>query len=118
MTKIINIASLRKPAPVTVVTEDGSKHEMVPASVAHFLENLRKVEALGLDASPLTEAELILDTIDRSFPTLERKEIESWPMDIVKNLYITVITANGEMVSDNPETLEEAKKTGKSAPEA
>ncbi len=118
MTKIINIASLRKPAPVTIVVEDGSKHEMQPASVGDFLENLRQVEALGIDASPIAEAELILDTIDRSFPTLDRKVLEGWPMDIVKNLYVTVITANGEMVSDNPEALEEAKKTGKSAPEA
>ncbi|OWZ90348.1 hypothetical protein B9J07_27555 [Sinorhizobium sp. LM21] len=118
MTKVINIASLRKPAAVVIETEDGKKHEMVPASVAVFLENLKEVEALGLNASPVQEAELIVKVISRSFPTIDIETLNSWPLDIVRNLYVTVISANGEVVSQDEAVIEEAKKTGKSQPGA
>ena len=117
MTKVINIASLRKPAAVIVETEDGKKHEMVPASVATFLENLKEVEALGLNASPVQEAELIVKVIARSFPTISEAEIHSWPLDITRNLYVAVISANGEVVSQDAAVIDEAKTTGKSQPE-
>lgn len=117
MAKVINIASLRKPAPVVIETEDGTKHEMIPTSVGDFLTNLKEVEDLGVNASPIQEAQLILNAVSRSFPTLPRAELETWPLDIVRNVYVSVIIANGEHVADSPEKLEEAKSSGKSAPE-
>lgn len=117
MTKVINIAALRKPAAVVIEDEDGKKHEMVPASVSSFLENLKEIEALGVNASPIQEAELILGVVKRSFPSLTSEQIESWPIDIVRNVYVSIIMANGEMVAENEAKAEEAKKTGKSAPE-
>ncbi|MBY3231880.1 hypothetical protein [Rhizobium laguerreae] len=115
MTKVINIASLRKPAAVVIETEDGKKHEMVPATVDTFLENLKDVETLGLDASPIQEAELTIRAIQRAFPTIDRKEIGGWDLDVIKSLYEMIITVNGEVVSQDPEAIKEIEQTGKSA---
>lgn len=116
MTKVINIASLRKPAAVVIETEDGKKHEMVPATVGTFIENLKEIEDLGLDASPIKEAELTIRAINRAFPTLKREEIETWTLDVIQSLYQMIISVNGEVASKDPEVIEEAKKTGKSVP--
>lgn len=115
MTKVINIASLRKPAAVVIETEDGKKHEMVPATVGTFIENLKEIEELGLDASPIKEAEMTMRAINRAFPTLSRKEIEGWTIDVIQSLYEMILTVNGEVASKDPAAIEEAKKTGKSA---
>jgi hypothetical protein len=115
MTKVINIASLRKPAAVVIETEDGKKHDMVPATVGTFIENLKEIEELGLDASPIKEAEMTLRAIQRAFPTLERSEIDKWTLDVIQSLYEMILTVNGEVASKDPAVIEEVKKTGKSA---
>lgn len=114
MTKVINIASLRKPAAVVIETEDGKKHSMQAATVGSFIENLKDIEELGLDASPIKEAEMTIKVIQRAFPTLERTEIDLWTLDVIKNLYEMILTINGEVASTDPAAIEEAKKTGKS----
>lgn len=114
MTKVINIASLRKPAAVVIETEDGKKHEMIPATVGTFIENLKDVEELGLDASPIKEAELTIRAIQRAFPTIDRKEIDGWDLNVIQSLYEMIITVNGEVASQDPEAIKEIEKTGKS----
>lgn len=115
-TKVINIASLRKPAAVVIETEDGVKHEMKTATVGTFLENLKDIEELGLDASPIKEAEMTIRAINRAFPTITREQIEAWDLDVIKQLYELIIGVNGEVASQDASAIEEAKKTGKSRP--
>jgi hypothetical protein len=116
MTKVINIAALRKPPAVKIETEDGKSHEMVPATVETFLENLKEIEDLGLDASPIKEAELTIRAIHRAFPTLTEKQIKGWTLDVLKTLYEMILGVNGEVVSTDPAVIEEAKNSGNVAP--
>lgn len=102
MTKIINFDQLAKEPIVTLVI-DGQKHDMVEATVETFIENMKAVQSLGLNADPVAEIEVGIGIITRAFPTLTEKQIRSWTLSQIQSLSELARGANGEVVTDNEE---------------
>jgi len=111
-TKIINIGDLKKEPLVTIVTEDGTKHSMITASVETFIENMTEIEKLGINASPVKELEVIVGIVARAFPTLSEKEIRSWPIDVIQQLSDTARGVNGEIATTDEDAAKEANSSG------
>ncbi|PZR92250.1 MAG: hypothetical protein DI537_13765 [Stutzerimonas stutzeri] len=116
MTKVINIADLRKAPLVTIVDEDGTRHNMVTASVETFLENVEAIESLGLSAGPKKELEVIIGIVLRGFPTLDEKTLRKWPVEVIQNLSDVVRGVGGEVATTDKAAADEAAKSGNVPP--
>lgn len=111
MTKIINFDEIQKPAAVAIVYK-GKRHEMVDATVDSFLTNMKAVDSLGLDASPIDEIEVTIGIILRAFPTLTDKLIREWTLDMIKQLGEIARGAGGEVASTDEDEIKEANASG------
>lgn len=111
MTKIVNLDELRKPTPVVIIV-DGKRHQMQPATVETFLENMKAIEELGVNATPSQEIEVMIGIITRGFPDLKEKQIRSWTLDQLRALSELARGANDEIVSDDEKEITEAAKSG------
>lgn len=111
MTKIINLDSLAS-EPLVAITIGGKRHEMRTATVNTFIENMKAIESLGLNASPVKEVEVIVGIVARSFPTLTEDEIRNWPLDMIQKLSEIARGAGGEFVTNDADKAKEADKTG------
>jgi hypothetical protein len=113
MTKVINLQELaRKEPDVVIVTTDGERHEMIPATVESFIENVKLVEGLGTAASVVDEMEVMIKIITRSFPTISEAEVRSWPLENLQSISDLARGQNGELVTTDEEKLDEAIESG------
>lgn len=112
MTKIINLADLKREPLVSIVDMDGKKHDMVSASVETFIENATAISGLALDAGPVAELNVIVGIVARAFPSLTEKAIRKWPIDIIQQLSNIARGVNGEVASTDEKAIEEANASG------
>ncbi|MGV1754830.1 hypothetical protein [Agrobacterium sp. CG674] len=115
MTKIINFDSLVK-EPLVIVVIDGVKHPMAEATVETFIQNMKAVEALGLDASPIAEIEVGVGIITRAFPTLTEDQVRKWTLSQIQNLSEIARGVNGEVVSTDEQEVADANASGNVQP--
>lgn len=111
MTKIINLDSLKQEALIIIEVE-GKRHEMKTASVDSFIENMKAIEGLGLNASPIQEIEVIIGIVARAFPTLDEKQIRSWPITTIQHLSEVARGVNGEIATADEAAAKEAAASG------
>jgi len=111
MTKIINLDELYKPNSVVIIV-NGERHELKAATVETFIENIRAIENLGVNATPDQEIEAMIDIILRSFPTLTDKQIRQWRLEQLRAMVDFARGSNDEIVSTDEEEMTEAKNTG------
>lgn len=105
MTKVINLDDVAE-EPQIVISVDGKRHPMVKPTVKNWLANLKLVEELGLNPSPVKEMEGGIDIIRRSFPSLTEEELLEWPLDRIQRLVDISRSMAAEVVA---ETEAEAK---------
>jgi hypothetical protein len=117
MTKVINIADLRKAPLVTIVDEDGTRHDMVTSSVETFLANVEAIESLDLNAGPRKELDVIIGIVLRGFPSLTEKTLRKWPVEVIQNLSDVVRGVGGEVATTDKAAADEAAASG-NAPKA
>jgi len=111
MTKIINLDDIRKPTPLVIIV-DGERHELKPATVESFLENVKLIEEIGVNATVTQEFEAMIGIITRSFPTLTEKQIRQWSVEQLRYLVELTRGANDEIASTDEEEMIEAEKSG------
>ncbi|GAA4525525.1 hypothetical protein GCM10023174_10270 [Chelativorans composti] len=111
MTKVINLDTLA-PAPALAIIVDGERHEMKEATVETFLENMRDIEALGVNASPVQEVETIIRIVSRAFPTLPVEKMRKWPLSTIQQLADMARGMNAEIGTTDAKEAKEAAKTG------
>lgn len=111
MTKIINFESLKK-EPLVIIEIDGVKHPMQEATVETFLENMKAIEDLGIDANPRQEIEVGVGIIARAFPTLQESDIRKWTLSQIQQLSEIARGVNGEIVTSDEEVAKEAETSG------
>lgn len=111
MTKIINLDSLTKP-PLMVLEIEGVKHPLKPATVETFLENMKDLEELGIDASPAKEIEVAVRIFSRAFPSIGQEVIRALPIETIQELSKLAREVSGEVATE--EKPPEAGKPGKS----
>lgn len=111
MTKIINFDSLKK-EPLVIIEIDGVKHPMVEATVETFLENMKAIEDLGLDASPRAEIEVGIGIITRAFPSLKEGQIRKWTLSQIQQLSEIARGVNGEIVTTDEDEAKKAETSG------
>mgnify|MGYP001354347228 CR=1 FL=1 len=97
---VIKLESLVRPSPLVIEVE-GVRHELVPASVETYIQNMRDIEALALNASPVDEIELAVKLIGRAFPTLKAADIRGWSVDVIYQLAAIARGESGEVASTN-----------------
>lgn len=106
-TKVIKLESLVRPTPL-IIEIGGIKHPLVPATVDTYIENMKDIEALSLNASPIEELELAVRLIVRAFPSLTSAEIRSWSVDVIHQLAQIARGASGEVATtDDAEPVPE-----------
>jgi hypothetical protein len=101
-TKVIKLEALVKPTPL-IIEVDGVRHPLVPATVETYIENMRDIEALSLNASPTDELELAVKLIVRAFPTLTNKQVRGWTVEVIHQLAQIARGADGQVVTDENE---------------
>lgn len=112
MTKVINLASLSKEPAIVIVTEDGKRHEMVAATVQSFIDNVKLVEDLGVNASVVQEMEAMIAVIVRAFPTITEAEVRAWPLENLQSISDLARGQNSELVTTDEEKMKEAEASG------
>lgn len=110
-TKIINLDEIRNPTPVELIV-DGAKHKMKEATVADFIENMKAIDSIGVNATASQEVEVMIGIVLRAFPTLKAEQVRKWTFKQLRTLAETARGANSEIVSDDEEEITEAKKSG------
>jgi hypothetical protein len=112
MTKIINLDAVAD-EPSVIIEVDGKRHPMVKPTVASFLANMKLVEELGLNPSPVKEMEGGIAIIRRAFPSITEKEMQAWPLERIQRLVDISRSMAGEVATQN-----EAEATSGNAPKA
>jgi hypothetical protein len=112
MTKIINLDAVADEASV-IIEVNGKKHEMVKPTVRSFIANMKLIEELGLNPSPVKEMEGGIEIIRRAFPSITEDELLDWTLDRIQKLVDISRAAAGEVVTED----EQAAQAG-NAPKA
>lgn len=98
-TKIVKLEALVRPTPLIIEIDD-VKHPLVPATVETYIQNMRDIQALSLNADPVEELQLAVKLIARAFPSLEERTIRGWSVDVIHQLAQIARGASGEVVSE------------------
>lgn len=114
MTTYVNIGGVEK-APLVILTINGVEHPLKPVSVEGFLENVKAIEELALNASPVAEVEVLIGIILRGFPTLKREDVLKWDMLDIQKISLLARSGGGELAGSE-ESIEKAHKPGNSQP--
>lgn len=97
MTKYVNIDELVSPPPFGVVI-NGVKHDLKPATVKTFVENMKDIEALQFNSSVSTEIETSLRIIRRAFPTVPEELLMELEVEQLRAITNAALGINGEKV--------------------
>lgn len=111
-TKVINLAALSKEPTVVIVTEDGERHEMKRATVGSFIDNIKIIESLGVNASTEEEMNVMIQIITRAFPTISEQMVKDWPLEHLQSISEMARGQNSELVSSSEEEAKEAEDSG------
>lgn len=109
---IINIADLRKEPDVTIVTEDDVRHVMKRATVGSFIDNIERVESLGVNSSTKEEMDLMIAVICDSFPTLTEDAVKIWPLEAMTAVSTMARGQSGEVVTGDADEAAAATASG------
>ncbi|MDE4297086.1 hypothetical protein PXK56_18015 [Phaeobacter gallaeciensis] len=112
MTTVINLNELAKEPDVVIVTSDGERHAMKPATVQSFIDNVKMVESLGTNASVVEEMEVMIKIITGAFPTISEDEVRGWPLENLQSISDLARGQNGELVTTDEDKAKEAEKSG------
>lgn len=112
MTTVINLNEITKEPDVVIVTTDGERHEMKPATVQSFIDNVKMIEELGTNASVVEEMEAMIKIIIGAFPTIDDKEVRSWPLENLQSISDLARGQNGELVTSDEQKAKEAEDSG------
>lgn len=113
---IINIADLKKEPDVQITDLEGDVHVMNRATVGSFIENVERIEKLGVNASTKEEMDLMIEVICASFPTLTAENVKSWPLESLAAISDLARGQNAELVTTDPEKAAEATASGNDQP--
>lgn len=97
MTKFLNLDEISGDAGV-VIQLNGKKHELQVTTVEGWIANLKAIEKLGLNPSPVEEMEVTVEMIHRAFPTMSVEEIRQLNMNQLRDLAQFARAASGEIV--------------------
>lgn len=105
MTKFLDLDAVAPSVDFTLKL-NGKEHPLKVASVDTFIKNMRELEALPVNASPIEEMEMTIKIILRAFPTLTEKEVRGLNLDQVRAISQFAREANGEIAEEEKETPE------------
>lgn len=111
-TKVINLAALSKEPAVVIIDENGVRHEMKPATVGSFIENVKTIESMGTNASTEDEMNVMMDIITRAFPTITKEMITKWPLENLQSISNMARGHNSELVTEDEDAAKEAEASG------
>lgn len=95
---ILNLDALETGSEKVIIIS-GKEHGMVPFSVADFIEQMKSI-AQAENASPDEAFELVVDSIDRAFPSLPREEILALEMPKLNAIYEFIRATTEEEVAE------------------
>jgi hypothetical protein len=102
MTKIINLDAVSTEPDLAIVV-DGKRHDMVKPTMQNFIDNMKLVEELGMNPSPVKEMESGIVIIRRAFPTITEKDLLGWTLERVQMLVDLARSSAGEIVTADSE---------------
>jgi len=94
-----------------VIKLNGKEHSLKVASVETFLQNMKDLEGLAMNATVADEMRVAMNVVKRAFPTIPAKELDELTIIQIKAIADFAMTANGEKV----ETVEEDAEGNASA---
>lgn len=97
MTKFLDLDSVT-PEAEFVLKLNGKDHPLKTATVRTFVDNMKDIESLALDATVVQEIEISVKIIKRAFPTITDEELDELTLDQVKAISEYALGANGEKV--------------------
>lgn len=115
MTKIINVADLKKTEEVVLIVDD-VRHPMKAPTIADFVANMELIEKLGVRASPVDEMLGMVDIVVRAFPTLTKDQVMLWPLDYIQQISEIARGAGGEIVTTDEDKAKVAVASGNDQP--
>lgn len=112
MTHVINIKDLATKSPLTIVDTNEVRHEMKPATVQSFIDNVKMVEDMGTNVSAVDEMEAMIKIILVAFPTMSDEMIRSWPLEALEQISDLARGQGGEIVTTDEDAAKEATASG------
>lgn len=79
---------------------NGKEHKLVEPSVETFINNLKDVQSLALQADPAEELELSIKMIRRSFPTIPEKELRGLKLSQINAIADFARSSSGQVVEE------------------
>jgi hypothetical protein len=70
-----------------VVKFKGAEHKMVAISVGDFVSNMRIIQDMGVASDPQKEMSLLIDMLDKVFPTITRDALWSLTLPQLQALF-------------------------------
>lgn len=98
--RVINLDSIKTQSPIVIVLNE-KRHEMKPATVQTFVDNMKLIESLGTEPSVLKEIEVAMIIIGRAFPTITEDELKELPFDALQQISEFARGANEEIATTN-----------------
>jgi hypothetical protein len=100
MTVIIDFDAIIAPV-LPSIKVDGKTHKMGEPTVETFLRNMKLIEKLGDNPSPVEEMEAGIEMILSAFPTLTRAQMNKWTLARIQALVDLARSSAGETVTEN-----------------
>ncbi|MBA8881729.1 hypothetical protein [Phyllobacterium myrsinacearum] len=97
MTKYLNLDELSAEREFFIKLS-GKDHLVQEPTVQDFLDNLKELEALPINASPTEELNLTIKQLLRSVPTLTDPQLRKLTFSQVKAIHDFVMTAGGQKI--------------------
>ena len=95
---ILNLDTLETGSEKVIII-GGEEHQMHPFSVQDFIEQMKSISGAE-DAAPEEAFELVVDSIVRAFPTLDRDDILGLEMPKLNAIYEFIRATTEEEVAE------------------
>lgn len=102
MTQVINLDLLVDDAPIAV-TVKGKTYKMQTPTLSNMVQNMKEIEALGMNPSMLTEIEASIRIIQRAFPDLKEGVLMELNLKQLTKLGDFARGASGEIATPDAE---------------
>lgn len=93
---------------------NGKEHKMRQTDVETFVQNLKDLDKLGLNATMVEEVETTVAIVQRAFPTITPAELRKLTLPQLKKISDAARGVSGEITTTDPQEKAEAEATGKS----
>ena len=107
-TKVINLDELLEEAVLAIVVKD-KRHEMCSPEVGKMIKQMKMIEDLGLNPSPVNELEAGLEMVLDAFPTLTKEDVAAWTLAQVQGIVEAIRGIGGEVASTESDVKDDVE---------